>query len=284
MNNLVKPAVMGIINVSPNSFYNPHLSLDAALRTAERMVAEGADILDVGGEATNPFVSIAEEAPSAQEEVDRVVPVVEAIKKRFDVRVSVDTSRAAVMQCSADCGADIINDQRALRVGRALETVAVLSVSVCLMHFIEPPREPGSCDAPTLLEKIKRDLLQAVSRCEAAGISRERLWIDPGFGQGNFGKNVEENFYVLAHLRELVDLGLPVVSGWSRKSMLGDILGGVPAEDRLWGGLAADTLAAYCGAAVIRTHDVKATVDAMKVVREMRAATFSSMAQGEGVA
>lgn len=269
---LLEPVVMGIINVSPNSFYRPHLSLDDALRTAETMVADGAAILDVGGEATNPLVDIEAEAPVEQQEIDRVVPVVEAIKHRFDVFVSVDTSRAQVMRESIKQGADMINDQRALRLGDALAAVAESKVRVCLMHFIEPAREPGSSDCATLLEQIKRDLLNAVARCGRAGISRDRIVIDPGFGQGHYGKNAQENFYLLAQLKEFVDLGFPVLSGWSRKSMIGDTLGGRAPEDRLWGSLAADTLAVFFGASVIRTHDVKAAADLIKVVQATQSA------------
>lgn len=259
-----KPAVMGVINTSPNSFYNPHATIKAALQTAERMVADGADILDIGGEATNPGVDIDAEEPSAQAEIERVVPVVSAIKKRFDVLLSVDTSRAAVIQAAVTAGADMMNDQRALRDNDTLSVVSALKIPICLMHFFNPIRQPGSSDLGALLNAIKRDLTQAVERCEQHGIRRDRIIIDPGFGQGNYGKNTQENFYLLAHLHEFVSMGFPVLTAWSRKSMIGDVLDR-PAQDRLYGSIAADTVATLNGAAIIRTHDVKAIVDATKI-------------------
>ena len=153
-----RPAIMGVINVSPNSFYNPHLNLDSALRTVEKMVTEGADFLDIGGEATNPFVDIALDSPSLQQELDRVLPVVTAIKQRFDILISVDTSRPTVMQAAVEMGADIVNDQRALRLANALSTVSELKVPVCLMHFFQPVRQAGSSDCVTLLRTIKKQL------------------------------------------------------------------------------------------------------------------------------
>ena len=269
---LPKPAVMGVINVSPNSFYNPHLTIDSALHAAEKMVAEGASIIDVGGDATNPGVDIATDAPSAETEIERVVPLVHAIKKHFNVVVSVDTSRAEVMREAVAQGADMINDQRALSGEGALSIIAALKTPVCIMHFFNPIRQPGSSDFATLLKTIKHELAQAVFRCEKQGISRDRIIIDPGFGQGNYGKNTQENFYLLAHLSEFVDMGLPVLTGWSRKSMIGDVLGVEP-KDRLYGSIAADTLATIKGAAIIRTHDVGAIVDAVTVASHVIAVT-----------
>lgn len=264
-----KPAVMGIINTSPNSFYNPHLSLDDAFITAEYMIANGVHFLDIGGEATNPFVDIDAEAPSVQNEVDRVVPLVEAIKQRFDVLVSVDTSRSIVMREAVKAGADIINDQRALCVADAMLTAAALETPVCLMHFTEPARESDPRDPAALLKTIKRDLTETIRQCESHGITRDRIIIDPGFGQGHFGKNCSENFYLLANLHEFSEMGFPVLSGWSRKSMIGDALGGVSPRERLFGSIAAETLAAFKGSSIIRTHDVKAVSDAIKVVGNM---------------
>lgn len=257
-----RPAIMGIINMSPNSFFRPHATITAALSTAENMIAEGADILDIGGEATNPFVDINADLPSLQAEMDRVIPVVLAIKQRFKILVSVDTSRSAVMREAIQAGADLINDQRALHSDDALQTVASLNTPVCLMHFFTSKREPGSCDLPALLEMIKHSLRASITRCEKAGILPDRIIIDPGFGQGHYGKNSEENYYLLTHLAEVVAMGYPVLSGWSRKSMVGDALG-LPVEERLYGSIAADTLAAYHGAAIIRTHDVRASREAV---------------------
>ncbi|MCB1826899.1 MAG: dihydropteroate synthase [Coxiellaceae bacterium] len=260
---------MGVINASPNSFYNPIDDVDAALKQAESMVLSGASIIDVGGEATNPNVHIERDGPSIQQEMDRVTPVIEAIKKHYDVLVSVDTSQAAVMRAAVEAGADMINDQRALREENALETAAALSVPVCLMHFFNEPRKPGSSSPASLLQQIKQELSDAVLRCEQAGIPREKLIIDPGFGQGNYGKNCLENYYLLEKLDAFHTLGLPILVGWSRKSMIGDVLN-APAEGRLYGSIAAAVIAAMKGAAVIRVHDVKATVDAVKVFQAMR--------------
>lgn len=263
------PAVMGVINVSPNSFYNPIDSVESTLREADAMVSAGASIIDVGGEATNPNVIIERDAPSIQQEIDRVVPVIEAIKKRYDVFVSVDTSQAKVMRAAVKSGANMINDQRALREENALETAAELAVPICLMHFFNEPRKPGSSDLESLLLQVKLDLAKAVARCELGGILRSHLLIDPGFGQGNFGKNCEENYYLLAHLGHFKALGLPILVGWSRKSMIGDVLN-VPPTERLYGSIAAAVISVMQGASVIRVHDVRETVDAVKVFNATR--------------
>lgn len=257
---------MGVINVSPNSFYHPVSDVDGALREAEAMVVAGVDIIDVGGEATNLDVLIARDAPSIEVELQRVIPVIEAIRQRFDVLVSVDTSQARVMREAVAAGAGMINDQRALRLEDALETVAVMDVPVCLMHFFETTRQPGSCDLSVFLQQVKQELQASVDRCERAGIARDRLLIDPGFGQGNYGKNTEENCYLLDNLNQFQDLGLPILVGWSRKSMIGDILN-APPKDRLYGSIAAAVIAVMRGASVVRVHDVKATVDAIKICR-----------------
>lgn len=260
------PLIMGVINVSPNSFYHPMKSVESALHEVEEMVSAGVSIIDVGGVATNPHVEIKREMPSIQEEMRRVIPVIQAIKKHHDVTVSVDTSRAPVMRAAVDAGADIINDQRALREKGALEMATKLGVPVCLMHFFEKPRQPGNVDLESILIQIKQELSDVVTRCENAGIRRELLWIDPGFGQGNFSKNAEENYYLLAHLKQFQDLGLPILVGWSRKSMIGDVLD-APPEERLYGSIAAAVISAMQGADVIRVHDVKATVDAIKIYK-----------------
>ncbi|OGO91864.1 MAG: dihydropteroate synthase [Coxiella sp. RIFCSPHIGHO2_12_FULL_44_14] len=255
---------MGVVNVSPHSFYNPHSDLPSALRTAERMVNEGALWLDIGAEATNPSVDMAVSL-SPQQEIDRVVPLISAIRERWTVGISVDTSQPAVMRAAVDAGADMINDQRALRLEGALDTVVALQTPVCLMHWFHPRREPDSCRQDVLLTQIKRDLYETVSRCELAGVMRDRILIDPGFGQGHYGKSAKENFYLLAHLAEFAELELPILTGLSRKSLIGHALGAPPSE-RLFGSIAADTLAAWHGSSMIRTHDVKATMEAMRVV------------------
>ena len=264
------PAVMGVINVSPQSFYQPVDSIDAALRAAESMVLDGASIVDIGGEATNPGVQISRDALSLQEEVDRVLPVIEAIHSRFDVLISVDTSQAAVMEAAVKAGAGMINDQRALQDADALNVAASVSVPVCLMHFFQSPRVPQDTDFKGLLLQIQQELSMAIVRCEQAGISRDRLMIDPGFGQGNYSKNIAENYYLLAHLKQFKALGLPILVGWSRKSMIGDLLN-APPEGRLYGSISAAVIAASHGADIIRVHDVKATVEAMTIYQAMAA-------------
>ncbi len=261
------PLVMGVINMSPNSFYQPCLSLSEGLAQAEQMIAEGADILDIGGEATNPQVDILAEAPAIAAEIERVVPLIKTVKQRHpQVLLSVDTSNAAVMRASIDAGVDMINDQRALRRDGALEVVANSDVSVCLMHFFMPQREPQSNSNEAMLKDICRDLGQWAQRCIDAGIARERIVLDPGFGGGNFGKDTQENFYLLKHMDAIQNLGFPLLVGWSRKSMIGEVLGGVSSDQRLYGSISAATLAAQKGAAILRVHDVAPTVDAVKVV------------------
>jgi len=265
---LPKPAVMGVINISPNSFINAHQSLDAALQSTAKMVEQGVDIIDLGAVATNPKIKLTTEIPNEQLEMDRLIPLVEAVRKRFEVLISVDTSRAEIMRAAVAAGADMINDQRALTEKNALQTVAELKTPVCLMHFFAETRQPGSCSFAELMQMIKRELLQRVQLCEQSGITRDKIILDPGFGQGNYAKNADENFYLLAHLNELIELGFPLLSAWSRKSMIGDSLNAVP-EDRLFGSIAADTLATFMGAHILRGHDVKATADAIKITQRV---------------
>ncbi len=265
---LKKPCVMGVINVSPDSFYRPISKLTDALRAAEQMVAQGASIIDIGGVATNPFVDL-DKKPSVQQQIDRVIPIIDAIKKNVDVLISIDTSQPNVMQEAVNHGAHMINDQSALRVPGALETVAKLQVPVCLMHGFKLKRHPASTDYPELLLQIKRELVETVKRCIQAGIQKDRIILDPGFGQGHYGKNADENYYLLANLEEFVSIGYPLLIGWSRKSMIGDALGGVPAEQRLYGSIAAATIGGLLGAAIIRVHDVGETMDAITICRRV---------------
>ncbi len=261
-----KPVIMGVINSSPNSFYCPTDSILAALHKVDAMVAAGAAIIDVGGEATNPNVIIERDAPSIQQELDRVIPVIEAITQRFDILVSVDTSEAAIMREAVAAGAGMINDQRALVREGALQAALELAVPICLMHFFTSSRLWKRPDYERLLLQVYQELKQAINRCETAGILRSRLLIDPGFGQGNYGKSCDENYYLLAHLNRFQALGLPILVGWSRKSMIGDVLK-APPEDRLYGSMAAAVIAAMQGASVIRVHDVKETMDAIKIFK-----------------
>jgi dihydropteroate synthase len=175
------------------------------------------------------------------------------------------------MEKALDAGADMINDQRALARPGALEVVAAYQPMVCLMHFFQPMRQAQSSSKRALLQRICDELTLALVAAREAGLPAEQLCLDPGFGGGNFGKSTSENFYLLHQLPQFLSLGQPLLVGWSRKSMLGDVLGGVGPEGRLFGGIAAATLALQRGASIIRTHDVKPTVDAVKVYQAMLA-------------
>jgi len=264
---LSHPRVMGILNVTPDSFSDGgrFLGREQAIAQALRMQQEGAAIIDIGGESTRPGA-----APvPLQQELDRVVPVIEALSPALEVPISVDTSKPEVMRAAVAAGAGMINDVYALRREGALEAAAALAVPVCLMHMLGEPRsmqqEPVYGD---VLQEVRTFLLQQVARCEEAGLSRERLLLDPGFG---FGKSLEHNLSLLKHLPELVAEGLPVLVGLSRKSMIGNVLQ-LPPEQRLPGSIAVATLAAWMGARVIRAHDVRATVEAVTMVAALNAA------------
>ncbi len=256
-----RPRVMGILNTTPDSFSDGgrFTRLDRALEQVERMVAAGADIIDVGGESTRPGA-----APvAAQEEIERVVPVIEAIMERFEVPVSVDTSKAEVMRAAVAAGATMINDVRALREPGALEAAAETKAEVFLMHMRGEPRtmqnDPRYDD---VVAEVLAFLEERVEACVAAGISRERIGIDPGFG---FGKALTHNLTLLRELERFKGPGLPLLVGLSRKSMFGALTGRAPAE-RVSASVAAAALAAWMGADIVRVHDVAETVDALKVV------------------
>jgi dihydropteroate synthase len=254
------PAVMGILNVTPDSFSDGGRFTDVgvALRHAERMVEEGAAIVDIGGESTRPGAS----AVGEQEEIDRTVPVVEAIHDALGVPVSIDTSKPGVMQAAVAAGADMINDVRALRVDGALEAAAELQKPVCLMHMKGEPRtmqrDPRYGDVVTEVAEFLRD---RVAECVEAGLGRELLVLDPGFG---FGKTPADNIELLANLRQLLEVGLPLLIGVSRKSTLGAITGR-EVDQRLPASLAAAVLAMERGASILRVHDVTETVDALRL-------------------
>ncbi len=258
---LDRPRVMGILNVTPDSFSDGgrYLDLGAAVERAWRMVEEGADIIDVGGESTRPGA-----APvPLEEELRRVVPVIEAVASKLPVPVSVDTSKPEVMRAAVAAGAGLVNDVRALRAPGALEAAAELGVPVCLMHMQGEPRTMQR--APVyrdVVAEVRAFLLERVAACEAAGIPRERILIDPGFG---FGKTLEHNLALMRRLDAFVETGLPVLVGVSRKSMIGALLGDAPVERRLHGSVAAAVVAACKGAAIVRVHDVAATVEALRV-------------------
>lgn len=258
--------VMGIINVTPDSFsdggrYN---SVDLALQRAREMVSAGAAFLDVGGESTRPGA-----APvSEQEELDRVCPVVEAIAKELDVVISVDTSTPSVIRESARLGAGLINDIRALEREGALEAAVVSGLPVCLMHMKgDPETMQQNPEYRHVLRDVATYLMDRVRTAEAAGIPPEKILLDPGFG---FGKTLEHNLRLLAALEQLRVLGYPLLIGMSRKTMLGQITGR-DIDERLPASLAVATISALKGASVIRVHDVRETVDAVRVVEAMQA-------------
>lgn len=255
------PRVMGILNVTPDSFSDGghHVALEDALRHAERMLAEGAAIIDVGGESTRPGA----DEVSSQQELDRVAPVVEALVRELDALVSVDTSCPEVMRESAALGAGMINDVRSLEREGALAAATSTGLPVCLMHRQGEPRDMQQSPRyhVPIEEAVADYLAERVAACKAAGLRRERLLVDPGFG---FGKTVEHNLRLLNRLERLAALELPLLVGMSRKSMIGKVLER-PVEERLPGGLALTALAVERGARILRVHDVAPNVDAVNM-------------------
>jgi dihydropteroate synthase len=255
------PEVMGIVNVTPDSFSDGghHNSLNKALDHVAKIVEDGAGSIDIGGESTRP----GSESVALHEELDRVIPLVQAVKQRFDVRVSVDTTKPEVMAESIRSGAHFINDVKALQESGALGVVAQSDAQVCLMHMQGEPRsmqqQPYYND---VVADIKTFFQERLLACENAGIGRDRIWLDPGFG---FGKSLQHNYQLLAQLQSFHELGVPLLVGMSRKSMIGQVTTRA-VSDRVAGSIAAATIAALKGARIIRVHDVKETVDAMKVV------------------
>lgn len=269
---LSTPAVMGVLNITPDSFSDGgrFLAADAAVRQAWRMVEDGARIIDIGGESTRP----GSEPVDGTEELRRIRPVIEALAGKVPVPLSVDTSKPEVMRAATDLGAGMINDVRALREPDAIATVARSKAAVCLMHMRGEPRtmqrEPRYVD---VVQEVRDFLEGRIGACEAGGIARDRLVVDAGFG---FGKALQHNLELLRGLARIAGLGVPVLAGLSRKSMIGTILD-KPVEQRVIGGVALATLAVTNGARIIRTHDVAATVDAVQI-----AAAVGSNAGREG--
>ncbi|MBX8566145.1 dihydropteroate synthase [Pseudomonas cichorii] len=264
---LARTHVMGILNATPDSFSDGgrYSQLDAALRHAEAMVLAGATLIDVGGESTRPG------APpvSPVEELERVAPVVEAIGRELDVIVSVDTSTPEVMLETARLGAGLINDVRSLSRPGALEAAARTGLPVCLMHMLG---EPGNMqDDPRytdLVGEVSAFLQERMTQCAAAGIERERIILDPGFG---FAKTLDHNLSLFKHMEVLHSLGRPLLVGVSRKSMIGAVLGR-PVGERLYGGLALAALAMAKGARILRVHDVAETADVVRMIAAVESA------------
>ncbi len=255
------PAVMGVINVTPDSFSDGGRFLDAgaAVEHGLRLAGEGAAILDIGGESTRPGAG----EVSADEELRRVLSVIAQLRARTSAVISIDTSKPQVMRAAAAVGAGLINDVRALREPGALEAAAATDCAVCLMHMQGEPRTMQQ--APSyrdVVGEVKAFLAERVQCARAAGLAEERLAIDPGFG---FGKTLEHNLQLLRRLRELGEPGLPVLAGLSRKSIVGKLTGR-PEGERVYGSVALAVIAAQNGASIIRAHDVAATVDALRTL------------------
>ena len=255
---------MGVVNITPDSFSDGGKFLDAkaAIEHGRRLMDDGADILDIGGESSRPGA----QAVAEREELDRILPVLKALK---DVPVSVDTRRPRVMREALEAGASMINDIEALSAPGALDAVADTDCAVCLMHKQGDPasmqQDPRYDD---VVGEVKQFLATRIAACEIAGIGRDRITIDPGFG---FGKTVAHNLGLLKRLPELAALGLPVVAGWSRKSTLGAITGR-PVGERLAASLSAALLAVQHGATILRVHDVRETRDALAVMQALEKA------------
>jgi dihydropteroate synthase len=254
------PAVMGVLNVTPDSFSDGgrYAVAEVAIRHAVQMAGEGAAIVDIGGESTRPGA----DAVSEQEELDRIIPIIESIRSEIDVPISVDTSKPGVMRAAVAAGVSIINDVLALQAEGALQAAVDLQQPVCLMHMQGEPRtmqmEPQYAD---VVAEVTQFLGERVAQCRKAGLPEDLIVIDPGFG---FGKTPAHNIELLGNLRQLLDVGPPVLIGVSRKSMLGAITGRDVAR-RLPASLAAAVLAVNQGASIVRAHDVAETVDALRI-------------------
>ncbi len=260
------PQVMGILNSTPDSFSDGGVFFTpaAAIKQARKMCLDGAAIIDVGGESTRPGAR----PVSLQEELDRVIPVIEALHAELPVIISVDTSKPEVMLEAVRAGAGMINDVYALRREGAVTAAVECKVPVCLMHMQGEPRimqkQPHYDD---VVGEVKGFLRQRIDACLGAGMGRDQLLIDPGFG---FGKTLQHNLRLLNRLPEITALGFPVLVGISRKSMLGLLLDGRPVRGRLYGGIAATTVALWQGASIVRVHDVAPTVDALKIATAVK--------------
>lgn len=264
---LSRPQVMGILNVTPDSFSDGgrYGQRDAALRHAEAMLKAGATLIDVGGESTRPSAL----AVSPVEELERVAPVVEAIARELDVIISVDTSTPAVIRETARLGAGLINDVRSLQRDGALDAAADSGLPVCLMHMRgEPTTMQQNPQYPDVVAEVREFLLERLAACSVAGIGAERVILDPGFG---FAKTLEHNLSLFKHLHALHALGRPLLVGVSRKSMIGKVLGHEVGE-RLYGSLALAALALSKGAHILRVHDVAQTVDVVRMIAAVEAA------------
>lgn len=262
---LSRPQVMAVINVTPDSFSDggrfyrdDRLDLDGVLRAVERALADGAGLIDIGGESTRPGAA----SVSVEQEAERVLPIVEAISRRFDTIISVDTSSSRVMREAASLGAGLLNDVRAFRREGALQAAAEAGLPVCVMHMAGEPDEMQLAPRyDSIVDEVRNFLCDRVAACMAAGIASEQIVIDPGFG---FGKTLEHNLALFRALPSFADLPYPLLVGVSRKTMIGDLTGR-PVTERLAGSISLAALAVERGAAIIRAHDVRETVDALAI-------------------
>ncbi len=258
---LDRPQVMGIVNVTPDSFSDggAHDTADAAVAHALRLVEEGADALDIGGESTRPGAAEVE----VEEELRRVVPVIERLAAQVAVPISIDSSKPEVMRAAVQAGAGMINDVYGLRREGALDAAAALGVPVVLMHMQGEPRSMQAAPQyDDVVGEVHRFLAERIFAAEMAGIPKQRIVVDPGFG---FGKDTAHNLQLLARFERFAELGVPVLAGLSRKRSIGELTGRDVPADRVAGSVAAHLIAAQRGAAIVRVHDVAATVDALKV-------------------
>lgn len=266
---LSQPQIMGILNVTPDSFSDGglHHQKDQAVQRALQMIEQGATIIDIGGESTRPNASPVE----LEEEIRRVIPVVEALSKH-DVIMSIDTSQPEVIRAAVKAGAHIWNDVRALTRPQALETAAELNIPVVLMHMRGEPTNMNQLDQyENVTEDVIQELQQRLDQAVQVGIKPENIILDPGFG---FAKNAQQNFQLLNDFWKLNRMGFPLLSGLSRKRFIGDALAGIPAQERTVGSVMGHMLSIQQGASIVRVHDVKATKDAINVWNRM---LFSSL-------
>ena len=256
-----RPLIMGIVNVTPDSFSDGGRYFDraAAIEHALALAAEGADILDIGGESTRPG---AQDIP-VEEELRRTIPVIEALAQRVSIPIAIDTSKPEVMRAAIEAGAGMINDVYALRREGALDAAAALGVPVVLMHMRGEPRTMQDApDYDEVVGEVHRFLAERIFAAEMAGIAKKNIVVDPGFG---FGKTAQHNLQLLAQLRRFTELGVPVLAGLSRKRTIGELTGRDDPRERVFGSVAAHLIAAQNGATILRVHDVAGTVDALKV-------------------
>lgn len=267
---LQTPQIMGVLNVTPDSFSDggKYLSQDNAISHAHEMLEQGAAIIDIGGESTRPGA----ETVSVDDELERVIPVIEILARELPIPLSIDTSKPRVMRVAVKAGAGMINDIHALRMEGALEAAAELGVPVCLMHMQGTPGTmQQSPHYENVVTEVKAFFQDRITQCVKVGVPIESLLIDPGFG---FGKTLEHNLLLLKELKQFLALNVPIVAGLSRKSMIGQILG-VPIEDRLYGSIAAAAYAVLQGARLLRVHDVRETRDVLRIINAIDEAAES---------